>query len=64
MNLIALRAVFSSLAYMVALATVLVVGLGIWTEFHISLRSWAQVALAEIARELFSASAGCLKRCR
>jgi len=39
MNLIALRVVFSGLAYMVALATVLVVGLGIWTEFHTSLRS-------------------------
>ena len=38
MNLIALRVVFSGLAYMVALATVLVVGLGIWTKFHISLR--------------------------
>ena len=39
MKLIALRVVLSSLAYMVALAAVLVVGLGIWTEFHISLRS-------------------------
>ena len=39
MQLIALRVVLSSLAYMVALAAALVVGLGIWTEFHISLRS-------------------------
>ena len=39
MQLIAPRAVLSGLAYMVALAAVLVVGLGIWTEFHISLRS-------------------------
>ena len=39
MKLIALRVVLSSLAYMVALVAVLVVGLEIWTEFHISLRS-------------------------
>ena len=32
------RVVLSSLAYIVALAAVLVIGLGIWTEFHISLR--------------------------
>ena len=39
MLFIALRVVLSSLAYIIALAAVLVVGLGIWTEFHISLRS-------------------------
>ena len=39
MHLIALRVVLSGFAYMVALAAVLVVGLGIWTKFHLSLRS-------------------------